>query len=548
MGSRSFFAVVAACAVWAAVAEAQWQPLFGDGGLAPAAPSPMPSASPVRPVPPPASSGGWMPLDTGVTPSPPAPGVTATPAPPAGAASPGPATPAPASGGASGTVEIRYSGQAAADPRTASMVLRISGNQVTADVHINGVCEQNIHLGGADLTLTGTLSGPWEDKKSSIDGGWTGVDHFCGTDEPNAGQFKYFLKDEGRAVLHLRITGKRGQYGWNFSPTGQVYATGTPAAGGAALAGFGGPFDSPLGPPGAGYRTGAQMPQSYASQSGDRLRELFTGGTIALQVGDSHVQSLPPRDSVRTTYEPNSDRVGSSTDPCVSSPDFTLFMDPSSIATAAPAGSAVKVTARAKGKGELWVGGRATCTRSDGSTYDVRTILIYIVLIGDDAIADYRRQQGRGTPPPSGPAPDIKRAVVTGVARLRNWNEAVGDAIVTLVTKEGGAIHRDPWKTQANGAFEIVAEGILSGRYEVLVQKLGYGPVPGRCQADPAEPPGIGVACDLWPVKKAYVELSVDAPNASVGTIEVDFLRNLNQASERKAEPASAAKPKQRFK
>ncbi len=42
---------------------------------------------------------------------------------------------------------------------------------------------------------------------------------------PNNGQFKFFRKEEAAAkpVLHLRITGQRGRYGWDFPPTDRAY-------------------------------------------------------------------------------------------------------------------------------------------------------------------------------------------------------------------------------------------------------------------------------------------------------------------------------------
>lgn len=120
---------------------------------------------------------------------------------------------------------LAYDGQAAADGRKARITLSFNGTAVEGTIWIQSVCETNVHLGGADLTLSATLSGAWESKDGSIDGTWQGSEHFCGSDVPNHGTLKFFLKDDGYfdPVLHLRLMGERGQYGWNFPPKGKVF-------------------------------------------------------------------------------------------------------------------------------------------------------------------------------------------------------------------------------------------------------------------------------------------------------------------------------------
>lgn len=137
--------------------------------------------------------------------------------------------PAPAAKG----VELAYDGHAAADERRARVSFSIAPDgSISGTITIQSVCEPNIHLGGADLTFTAQLSGTWESKDASIDGTWSGTEHFCGTDAPNEGTLKFFRKEEALKppVLHLRITGKNGRYGWDFPPTDRTYATaaGTP--------------------------------------------------------------------------------------------------------------------------------------------------------------------------------------------------------------------------------------------------------------------------------------------------------------------------------
>ncbi len=130
-------------------------------------------------------------------------------------------------------VELTYDGHAAADERRARVSFSIAPDgSISGTISIQSVCEQNIHLGGADLVFTAQLSGTWESKDASIDGTWSGTEHFCGTDAPNEGTLKFFRKEEALKppVLHLRITGKNGRYGWDFPPTDRTYATaaGTP--------------------------------------------------------------------------------------------------------------------------------------------------------------------------------------------------------------------------------------------------------------------------------------------------------------------------------
>ena len=106
---------------------------------------------------------------------------------------------------------------------------------MTGTIAIQSICEQNVHLGGADLTFAGVLTGAWESRAASIDGTWRGTEHFCGTDSPNNGTFKVFRNEEdpGQPILHLRLIGKNGRYGWDFPPTDRIYATagGSPGAG-----------------------------------------------------------------------------------------------------------------------------------------------------------------------------------------------------------------------------------------------------------------------------------------------------------------------------
>lgn len=125
---------------------------------------------------------------------------------------------------AEGSPRIVYFGQAAADGRKARITLVFRGSTVTGDIRIDSVCEPNVHLAGATLTFRGTLSGDWESKAARIVGDWDGTEQVCGSETRNHGTLEFFLKEDGYfdPVLHLRITGERGRYGWNFAPAGRV--------------------------------------------------------------------------------------------------------------------------------------------------------------------------------------------------------------------------------------------------------------------------------------------------------------------------------------
>ncbi|OFW83286.1 MAG: hypothetical protein A2018_02165 [Alphaproteobacteria bacterium GWF2_58_20] len=223
--------IVASCLV-ALSAQAEWMSIgggLGGGGNAPA------QTAPEKPDKP-SSGPSWFP---GGGNSNPEPQQTA----PSGSGSSGGSSWFPGGSGSSGNnsgtsgsgsssgaeagPEIVYTGIAHMDSRPATLRMRISGNQVAGTLEIGSICAQNIHLGGASITFTGALSGEWESKTGEINTTWQGKDHMCGTDVPNNGVFKVFLKDEN--TVHLRINGQRGQYGYDLKPHRKVYASGNAA-------------------------------------------------------------------------------------------------------------------------------------------------------------------------------------------------------------------------------------------------------------------------------------------------------------------------------
>ena len=537
---RTRFFGVAVLALLAGPALAQWQALDGGGGGVPATSAAPSQTTPAQPAP---SGSGW---GSGIqgwgAPATPPGGTAATGSGtsgsggcancggsvPSGGSTPSVAPP-PVAGGGGTPINIPYQGQAAQDPRTASMKLTITGNQVTAHVSMQSICGTNVRVGGADIDLVGTLSGTWESQGGRMAGSWTGTDHHCGSDDPNQGQFEFFMKEGwgGKPLLHLRITGKNGRYGWNFTPKGKDFTSG--AGGGAAVATFGTGtgFDSPVGRPRAGFSTGIQPPAMASSGgSSSRMRDLFITGTLVLQVGDSELVRMPSVAHVTSGFDQNLNRAATDLD-CVMTGEDAFIVMPGGVADGVKVGNAVKVTARGPGKAELWMQAKARCRspsgqESTGTVKDAR-----IILIGDAAIQDYQGPQSGANPPPIPPG-DIDTAVVAGYVRMKDTGEPVAGATVTLVRPEGGAVQDPSWLTGSDGRFRIVAGRALNlrgGKYEVMVQKLRMPEIPGRCMMRPGTPAGVGIDCDLWPVVDHFVTLSRDAPNADAGTIDLDFLR-----------------------
>jgi hypothetical protein len=198
---------------------------------------------------------------------------------------------APTLTSAARAVELTYDGHAAADERRARISFSIAPDgSVSGTISIQSVCEPNIHLGGADLRFTAQLSGTWESKNGSIDGTWSGTEHFCGTDAANAGTLQFFRKEEALTspVLHLRITGKNGRYGWNFPPTDRTYATatGVPAAGGSAV--------DTTGEPDAGTTGTDGQPPGESSSGGETGGKPESGGKPGTE-GDATGEIDPDR-------------------------------------------------------------------------------------------------------------------------------------------------------------------------------------------------------------------------------------------------------------
>lgn len=124
---------------------------------------------------------------------------------------------------------LEYTGYTEYDGRPATLSLTFSGLYVTGKLHVNPVCEQNSHLTGVGLVLTGTATGPWEDRSTTITGDWTGgdTDPCSGStikddpSYPNEGSFTISM-DESGSESRIRLVRMPTGYGYVFAAKGSV--------------------------------------------------------------------------------------------------------------------------------------------------------------------------------------------------------------------------------------------------------------------------------------------------------------------------------------
>jgi hypothetical protein len=116
---------------------------------------------------------------------------------------------------------LEYQGYTEYDGRSATLTLTFSGLSVIGELRVNPVCEQNTHLTGVHLKLSGTATGPWEDRNTAITGDWTGgdLDPCSGstiTDDPS-------YPTEGRFTISIDEIGSEGTVRLVRMPTGYGY-------------------------------------------------------------------------------------------------------------------------------------------------------------------------------------------------------------------------------------------------------------------------------------------------------------------------------------
>ena len=266
-----------------------------------------------------------------------------------------------------------------------------------------------------------------------------------------------------------------------------------------------------------GFSTGAEPP-AFASSYADRLRKSFTAGIINLKVGERYLQKMPRLANSRHAFDSEINGTGINSDPCVELPVMNIILTPTSLGTTSRVGSGVEIVAKNKGKGELWVRGRVRCKRPDGSRYEAQTITIYVVIVGGETAKELEKPG------------EVENAKVHGLAVMRDTGEPVSGALVTLFSDQLGTAQDPGWKTRADGSFSIVVKaghGLNSGTYKVSIFKRNPSEIPGRCTQRAGTPPGIGIDCDQWPAQTYTVTLKKGASDIDVGTILMDFFRNI---------------------
>ena len=128
---------------------------------------------------------------------------------------------------------LEYPGYTEYDGRPATLSLTFSGLYVTGKLHVNPVCEQSSHLTGVGLDLSGTATGPWEDRSTTITGDWIGgdTDPCSGStikgdpSYPNEGSFTISMDERG-SDSRIRLVRMPTGYGYVFEAKGLVLSGG----------------------------------------------------------------------------------------------------------------------------------------------------------------------------------------------------------------------------------------------------------------------------------------------------------------------------------
>ena len=194
------------------------------------------------------------------------------------------------------------------------------------------------------------------------------------------------------------------------------------------------------------------------------------------------------------------------------------ILTPASLATTRRVGSGVEIVAKAKGKGELWVRGRVRCKRPDGSRYEAQTMIIDVVLVGGEAIAEIQKPG------------EVHGAHISGRALMKDTGEPVAGALISLYSDRLGSAQDPSWKTGDDGSFSITVNAdhhLNAGVYKIAIFKRNPTVISGKCRQRPGMPPGIGNDCDQWPVKDYSVTLMKGGCELDVGTMTMDYLRNI---------------------
>jgi len=429
--------------------------------------------------------------------------------------------------------KFQYVGQAVADPRKAEMEFTIKGNEVTGKMSMQSVREPNVRLAGARLTFSGTVAGSWEGDNTLIEGSWTGAD--LGDQEvPNDGSILIRIKKPGSVFpneVHVRLTGRRGQYGWAFPASGKV-GNGKDADDGSSGIN---PFSGKLKEPAicASIRNREQgeevgAPVNAATTAVDKNRESwkkaqeslpaifslndsesrFFNGVIHVNVKQKKTVYVGTRLSPLVNVSGEPDESGSSTK--LDGP-LAFFYAPSRVFIASHVGKVgIEVEGVGNGVGKITASIPTTTLTKDGRLVDGMFYSVFVVVV-------HEKDQ------PNNPKVEIQQVEMFGQAVRKEDGSPVTNAIVglTYIAKSGTLLGYGPYPsptTDAEGKFRVNLRNLPKGRFEVVVQLLNQ--VTG--------PDETGVENDLWPFKQHVVDLTPELAAKSplnVGVIVLERVR-----------------------
>jgi hypothetical protein len=395
--------------------------------------------------------------------------------------------------------------------RSASMTLSISGQTVTGNLSMNSVCQSNARLPGTEFRLNGNVSGQWEGS-GSISGTWTGSVSWCGSSEERSGSFSI---SSGKGSV---IFSSNGSYynRYIFTPTGKISSSGSPSG----SSGSGSPsswerpkiiYESPsyasFGPPRTGFQDG--IPSEFRTN---------IMGTTEMSLKETRLFSLP-----MGGWKNSADRTPlSNTSDCETAQYYTEPQN--TLNNEGTVGDGINVKAIGEGIGRVW--GRRICNdciQESGIRGRCSLMGIWIVVVGEKGYEEYTGKKKNAPLSGTGPVSDIRKASLGGRVVMVRTKKPVGDAQISLISAQGGALYRDNWKSNSNGAFSIQADNMLiTGLYEVMAQKRSADM---GTTADPST-----VHKDLWPIKKYFVSITKDLAekgNIDVGDIEMDTVLNI---------------------
>ena len=424
--------------------------------------------------------------------------------------------------------KFSYVGRALVDDRKAELEFTIEGDEVVGKMKISAVKSANARLAGADLEFKGNLDGPWEDAKTTIQGTWSGVDHFE-PDVPNDGEIGISLAKPGNLYaeeVYVKLSGRRGRYGWCFPACGRVYKSEIhrydQGFGQNPLLGAGRERLASFAPGDAFKKWETAQKDLSAPYELSRNEEACLADVVIMAVGDKRALTMSGYlAEVNLTTGVSKPLPGK----IVSLGDVSCYFEPAGVIRTSISNRAeVSVEAVAKGIGKVVLTRGAEVEAPDGKRDHFLAALVYVI--------EVREKEA----PPSMPA-DIARVDVCGKAIRRGQRTPVAGARISLAIasgpNKGKSFGVENGPTNGQGKFGVTARNLATAEYEVLVQLLGTQ--------------GTANENDLWPVKRYVLKLTRDLSRdglLDVGDIELDTVDNLVKSNEFANRPDQVVVPR----